>query len=590
MRFASVLDDIRWPRLPDAGAGRALLVTAGVLAFASPLMSCDDGGWWWRHNRLVGGACPRPQYSSTDQPQFGAQQIEVRTIRERAFRGDFFAQLELARRYEGLKAADKNLEDPVESAVWYGMALANDSGYAPIASRGQDQWSDRLRAVAHFDDCRQWERGEAYHNLDRLLSRMSTEERDQVRDRIIYVLSTMGPEGFRTLSRLHDQAFGPFGEPLDNPQGQWARGGTPDHSGAPAALGLFQRNDIDAYMYNYLAAQTGDVGAYVLLKDFERSSPERGGYANFVQAKADRWVPPFEFYPPQAPQSGVPHSDESKPMSEAADLAQARIRDLPFARVADALLFLRIIPLTCDEDHVTHDQVRQVQALLGRPQTGYFTALEKVRTIQYAAVNGSSKSQLTLAVMYAEGIGVPADYARSFHWFAEADKQGNAEAKFAMSQYFSLGVQGVADQDKAKAVVYQIDSALSGFKPSANKLAAILQRVNRFGRPRYGAPVYNSPPGGPAGYAPSSYGPGGGYAPTGYDVPNAQPYNGPPIAGPVSGPIAGPVGQTAYAPPGAGPNGYRAPVYNSPPRPGYPVPQPSRYAPATPGPRPAYPR
>jgi TPR repeat protein len=528
MGWAGVLLGLRWPRLPNAGHGRALMVTAAVLAVAGPLMSCDDGGWWWRHNRLIGGACPRPQWTPDgQQPQFGAQQIEIRALRERAFRGDFFAQLELGRRYQGSKATEKNLEDPIEAAVWLGMALANETGYAPIASRGQEQWSDRLRAVAHFDDCRAFERGEAYHSLDRLLSRMSTDERDQVRDRIIYVLSTQGADGYRTLARLHDLAFGPYGEPLDNGQGLWARGPTPDRAGAPAVLGMFQRNDVDAYMYNYLAAQSGDVGAFVLLKDFERSSPERAGYANFVQAKADRWVPPYEFYPPQAPLSGVPHSDESKPVSEAAELALARIHDLPFSRIADAMVFLRIIPKICDEDYVTKDQVRVLQAMLGRPQTGYLTALEKVRAVQYAATNGSAKAQLVLAVMYAEGIGVQTDYARAFHWFAEADKQGSAEAKYAMSQYFSLGVQGVADQDKAKAVVYQIDSALSGFHPTAEKLAGILQRMNRFGRTRYGPPAY-----GPQPYGPAPYGPPPGYPPSsGYVAPsyNAPAY--PPSAG-----------------------------------------------------------
>nr|QQZ49606.1 sel1 repeat family protein [Phenylobacterium glaciei] len=117
--------------------------------------------------------------------------------------------------------------------------------------------------------------------------------------------------------------------------------------------------------------------------------------------------------------------------------------------------------------------------MLGRSTTGVFTPLEKVRAIQYAAVNGSARSQLALAVMYAEGVGVARDYARAFHWFAEADKQGSPEAKYAMSTYFSLGVSGIADQDKASAVSYQIDGALAGFKPSAQRLREVLAQVAR---------------------------------------------------------------------------------------------------------------
>jgi TPR repeat protein len=487
MGFGHVFADLRLPGLPGGPRLRGALLAASVVCVAAPLMSCDDGGWWWRHNQFVsGGACPRPQYlGGGQQPGFGDQQIEIRALRERAFKGDFFSELELARRYDSPKASDRNLQDPVESAVWTVLALVNETGYDAIAGHGQDHWTDQLRAVAHFDDCRAWERGEAYHKLDKLLSRMSTDERDQVRDRVIYVLSTRGADGFRTLSRLYDVSFGPYGEPLDNAQGRWARGATPDRPGAGATLGLFQRNDVDAYLYNYLAAQTGDVGAYVLLKDFEKSSPERATYANFVEAKADRWTPPYEFYPPDAPQSGVPHSDESKPLNDAADAALARIHDLPFTHVAQALVFLRVIPKSCDEDFVTHDQVKVLQAMLGRPQTGYLTPLEKVRAIQYAASNGSSHAELVLAVMYSEGIGVPADYARAYHWYEQAAKQGSGEAKYAMGQFFSLGVQGVADQDKAKAVVLQLDGALSGFHPTADKLQAILARMNRAPHPRF---------------------------------------------------------------------------------------------------------
>jgi TPR repeat protein len=470
--------------LTAPAAARSVIVTAAVLCLVAPLIGCDDGGYWFRH-RIAEGACPRPQSTFGDQPQFGAQQLEIRFLRERGFRDDFFSELELARRYEGARAADKNLEDPVESAVWYALALVNESGYSPIASHGQDHWNGPLAVVAHFDDCRAFERADAYHKLDYLLSRMDSDERDKVRDRVTYILTTRGADGFRTLARLHDGAFGPFGEPLDNEQGRWARGGVSGQIGAPNALGLFTRSDVDTYLYDYLAAQTGDVGAYVLLRDFQNAHGG-GAFTNAVEAKADRWVPPYEFYPPEAPESGVPHSDESKPVSDAEDAALARIGELPFTHVADALTFLRVTahPVPHESD-LPPSSIKAFQAMLGRPQTGFLTPLERVRAIQYAATNGSAHAQLVLAVMYSEGVGVPCDYARAYHWYEQADKQGSGEAKFAMSQYFSLGVQGVADQDKAKAVILQLDAALSGFHPSEDKLQAILNRVYRAPHARF---------------------------------------------------------------------------------------------------------
>jgi TPR repeat protein len=96
-----------------------------------------------------------------------------------------------------------------------------------------------------------------------------------------------------------------------------------------------------------------------------------------------------------------------------------------------------------------------------------------------AAVNGDSRSQLVLAVMYSEGVGVEVDYARAFYWYQKAESQGSPEARYAMSTYFDLGMKGVADQNKAEAVVMQLDSALAGFKPSAGRLQAVLAQVSR---------------------------------------------------------------------------------------------------------------
>jgi len=155
-------------------------------------------------------SCPRP--ASLTGSEFNAQETGLRALRRAAFRGDFFAQLELGSRYSAARATDKNIEDPIEAATWYAMALANDEGYAPINRVNRNGWGG-WRPLSRYDDCRAWERHNAYQRLDRLLGQMTREEQEEVRDRVIYVLSTQDAEGYRTLARLHDSLYGPFGEP-----------------------------------------------------------------------------------------------------------------------------------------------------------------------------------------------------------------------------------------------------------------------------------------------------------------------------------------------------------------------------------------
>jgi TPR repeat protein len=451
---------------PIALAAAILLALVAVWAVASTL---GPGRWLHPRDAL---SCPRPPWPSEGQPQFNEQQRQIRELRRLAFHGDFFAELELARRYEGRRTSDKNLQDQVEASVWYALALANPDGYERTGTRDH-RWYEPT-PVSLYDDCRHGERGAAYRELDRLLSQMSTEEQDKVRNRATYVLSTEGATGLRTLGRLHDVAFGPFGEPVDDVQARYAFG----PHGWPDAARLFERNAVDAYMFDYLALQTGDQGAYVLLQDLQRSAPAPG-FSDIAESRARRWVPPYEFYPPDSPESGVPHSDESGRFDEPDRIAQDRIRELPFVHIAEALTYLHVIPHPVASEHElsTHD-IQTFQAMLGRPATGWLTSLEKVRAIQYAAVNGSPHAQLVLAVMYAQGVGVGADYARAFHWFQEADRQGSPEAKFAIATYFSEGLAGVANQEKAEAVVHQLDAALSGFRPSIGRLRAMLERVS----------------------------------------------------------------------------------------------------------------
>ncbi|MGZ3304463.1 MAG: tetratricopeptide repeat protein [Asticcacaulis sp.] len=441
------------------------------------LSACDDLGmhWWHGAGDNIEGyhACPRPPDMAL--PGFNGQEREVRYYRHLAFNNDFFAQLELANRYAAVNATDKNIEDPIESSVWLVMALANPDGYAPVRGALDPRGGSMGE---RYDKCRAFERARAYRMLETQLSMMDSSERDKVRDRVIYVMSTQGAEGFRTLGRLYDNQYGPMGESADNPQAIRAMMHNIE-DGRPNVRGLFERSDVDAYLYNYKAMETGDVGAYVLLKDFEHSAPDRQRYSSFVEAKAKRWVAPYEFYPPEAPAGGVPHSDEGR-LDDSAVYALSRMEELPFVHVNHALRYLNLLNSDCPgPDTIPKQTIDGLRAMIGMPLGDRLTNMDRVRAIQLAAVNGDAHSQLVLAVMYSEGVGVVVDYARAFYWYQQAEKQGSPEARYAMSTYFDLGLAGVADQDKAESVVMQLDSALAGFKPSVTRLQAVLEQVSR---------------------------------------------------------------------------------------------------------------
>ena len=479
-----LLVPIRGGRPPGKGGDPNLLLII-LLTVLVTLLLAGGGAFSFTYGprlmraRQVAASCPRPPMPAESQPQFNGQQHEIRELRRQAFRGDFFAQVDLAHRYEGKHDSDKNLMDPVEAAVWYAMALANPEGYDRTSATSREGGFGGPSFGSLYDECRHGERELAYNSLDRLMAQMSSDEQDRVRDRATYALSTQGARGFRSLGRLHDVAYGPFGEPPDDLQAIMTR------TRWPNAVRLFERNGVDAYMFDFLAMQQGDEGAYILLQDLQHAAPWPG-FTDIAEQRARRWVPPYEFYPPEAPISGVPHTDESEPYQEADRTALLRINSLPFEHIANALTYLHVILSPCLENELTPHDVQTFQAMLGRPATGVLTPLEKVRAVQYAAISGSPKAQLVLAVMYAEGVGVVPDYARAFHWFQEADKQGSPEAKFAVATYFSEGLAGVADQQKAEAVVKELDAALAGFKPSVHRLSALLDRVGGGHRGWYG--------------------------------------------------------------------------------------------------------
>jgi TPR repeat protein len=431
--------------------------------------------------------CPRPTPGAAP-PGFGGQEYEIRDLRRRAFAGDFFAQVDLAHRYTSSRNVDANLKDPVESAVWYAMALANQDGWSgvdrPIAAQPQPSCflcnlfgpAPPAYTQTQISTCRDLARQEAYQNLEGLASNFTGFERQQVRDRVIYLLATLGSKGYLTLSRMYDRNYATFGEPWTDPVAAQAN--------VTNTSAIFVRSDADAWLYDYLAAGTGDVAAYMALKNFETNFPDK---PDALVPAANRWTPPFEFYPPDPPENKTgaePYSDESRITDAADEYALRAFEAVPFIHISRALCFLQVSH--CDAKSVRElDQhaVGAFHAKIGEPVQDPFTLLDGVRAIQLAAVQGSADAQLLLAVMYSEGIGVRADYARSLKWFEAAAHQGSPAAQFAVSNYFALGVEGVSDQDKAAAVAQRLASAVDGFHPSAQRLRDLVAHIYRTHHP-----------------------------------------------------------------------------------------------------------
>ncbi len=53
---------------------------------------------------------------------------------------------------------------------------------------------------------------------------------------------------------------------------------------------------------------------------------------------------------------------------------------------------------------------------------------EAVKWFRKAAVQGNSKAQANLGIMYVLGIGVPKDYVKAHMWFSLAKAEGNEGA------------------------------------------------------------------------------------------------------------------------------------------------------------------
>ena len=101
----------------------------------------------------------------------------------------------------------------------------------------------------------------------------------------------------------------------------------------------------------------------------------------------------------------------------------------------------------------------------GVPQN-YATAVSWYRQ---AAQQGHAEAQYNLGVMYANGRGVPQDYAIAVSWYRKAAQQGYAKARVNLGLMYAKG-KGVPEQDDAQAISWIRKAAQQGDADAQFKL------------------------------------------------------------------------------------------------------------------------
>jgi TPR repeat protein len=77
------------------------------------------------------------------------------------------------------------------------------------------------------------------------------------------------------------------------------------------------------------------------------------------------------------------------------------------------------------------------------------SALPAVSAVEEAAEKGDSSSQARLGDLYADGTGVPQNYAEAIRWYCRAAAQGFAPAA---SRLYALGIAGRPGADDANSL------------------------------------------------------------------------------------------------------------------------------------------
>jgi TPR repeat protein len=413
---------------------------------------------------------------------------------------DFLSEIKLGDIY-GDERGDNKFSDPVEAYVWYYLAS--------VSTRVGDYIGDASarRVISN-----------AYHRAmneqQKLMLLLNADQREQARNRIIYILSCRGADGFVRLGQIHSTLLNQqdvwhmppeYGDGAnESPSTYGGLSGVwrserdfrdrslheydiGDSAAARRMMGISYSSvvvpsDGEALTYFHIADNMGHPMAREYLRSLDaavRSARWLGPRISQEAAdKAKYWFPPYEFYPLGDTASGVPYTDECvQSFDRERALATVPIAVPPRA-IEQALGFLGMNGGPAYRPGPTEfKSVARFQATLGDPPDGRFQPLQIVRLVQIAALRGDAASQNTLGVMYARGIGVPVNYVRASYWFSKASDQRYGAALYHLGELYKKGPDGVR-QDLSKANDYFTAAALAGFRPSTNQMFELLDSAD----------------------------------------------------------------------------------------------------------------
>ena len=431
-----------------------------------------------------------------------SEQAGIRIWRKAAWQDDdFLSAMKLGDIY-GDERGDNKFYDPVEAYVWYYLAT--------ISERAEENIDDGYARRVISNDFHR-----ALSQQEKMMLLLSAAQREDARNRIIYILSCRGADGFIRLGQIHTTNIAPDDYRVgdnryandspttygglenvytsrrafrDHAYGEFDRG---DAATARRMMGIptnsvIVPNDGEALMYFHIAANMGHPLANEYLRGLDaavRNSRWLGPrISQEANDKARYWSPPYEFYPLGDTASGVPYTDEcyiNLDRQRALALVSAA---LPPGGASEALWFLgwsatpfsRVVARPAAYDIRS---VQRFQAAVGHDPSGHLTVGETVLAIQMAAQKGDASSQNTLGVMYAKGVGVPVNYVRAAYWFQKAADQRYAAAIYHLGVLYKAGPDGIR-QDLARADNYFTASALAGYRPTMDQLQELLNQAD----------------------------------------------------------------------------------------------------------------